>query len=274
MNRVQATVNKVLDQQKLQLAPSTYVARKNYLLHLATHAEQSQIDEPCQELYDSYIARASTPELRFQLLHAVRLVDKEAGSKAFTPEGKLYNEPEFPPPDESEKIFQSISFPIADGSVDTGHLIHRAESEMDYLQLSYSTRWQYMQAWRELYIFLYLREDTTFSRDNCNAFIEDTIRKHQFGLLHGWKRKIRRRATLVLLEVADTGNFKWKLFLSRKVCCAEESLEELRQQYLAFLRTQNLENRTIALYDYAFRSLVEGSNIGSVSKLATMKRCF
>ena len=91
MNRVQATVNKVLDQQKLQLAPSTYVARKNYLLHLATHAEQSQIDEPCQELYDSYIARASTPELRFQLLHAVRLVDKEAGSKAFTPEGKLYN---------------------------------------------------------------------------------------------------------------------------------------------------------------------------------------
>ena len=271
MNRVQATVNKVLDQQKLQLAPSTYVARKNYLLHLATHAEQSQIDEPCQELYDSYIARASTSELRFQLLHAVRLVDKEAGSKAFTPEGKLYNEPELPPPGESEKIFQSISFPIADGSIDTGHLIHRAECEMDYLQLSSSTRWQYMQAWRELYVFLYLRENTIFSRDNCNAFIEDTIRKHQAGLLHEWKRKIRRRATLVLLEVADTGTFKWKLFLSRKVCCDEESLEELRQKYLAFLRTQNLENRTIALYDYAFRSLVEGSNIGSVSEFATMK---
>ena len=155
MNRVQASVNIVLEQQKLQLAPSTYDARKNYLIHLATHAEQLEIDEPCQELYDSYVARASTPDLRFQLLHAVRLVDKEARSKAITPEGKLYNEPEFPPSDESEKIFQTISFPIADGSIDTGHLVYRAESEMNYLQLSFSTRWQYIQAWRELYIFLY-----------------------------------------------------------------------------------------------------------------------
>ncbi len=271
MNRIQVTVNKVLDRLKLQIAPSTYKVRKNYLVRLASHAESIGIAEPCQELFDSYVARASTPDLRFQLLHAVRLVDKETGSKAFTPEGKLYNEPEFPPPDESEKIFQSISFPIADGSIDTGHLVYRAESEMDYLQLSSSTRWQYMQAWRELYIFLYLRDNTTFSRINCNAFIEDANQKHHDGILHEWKRKIRRRATLVLLEVADTGTFNWKLFPSRKVCCDEESLEELRQQYLAFLRTQNLENKTIALYDYAFRNLVEGSNIGSVSEFATMK---
>ena len=128
-----------------------------------------------------------------------------------------------------------------------------------------------MQAWRELYVFLYLRENTIFSRDNCNAFIEDTIRKHQAGLLHEWKRKIRRRATLVLLlklliQAPLNGNC-----FSRKSMLPEESLEELRQKYLAFLRTQNLENRTIALYDYAFRSLVEGSNIGSVSEFATMK---
>ena len=271
MNRVQATVNKVLEQQKLQIAPSTYEVRKNYLVRLATHAEKVGIAEPCQDLFDSYVARASTPDLRFQLLHAVRLVDKEAGTKAFTPEGRLYNEPELPPHDDSEKAFQTMSFPIDDGSVDTGHLINRAESEMNYLQLSSSTRWQYMQAWRELYVFLYLRNSTAFSRISCNAFIEDANQKHQDGILHEWKRKIRRRATLILLEVADTGSFKWKLFLSKKVCCDEESLEELRQQYLAFLRTQNLENKTIALYDYAFRSLVEGLNIGSVSEITTMK---
>ena len=172
MNRLQTTISIVLEQQRLQLAPSTYDVRKNYLLRLAVHAEQSGIEEPCQELYDSYVARASTPDLRFQLLHAVRLVDKEAGSKAFTPEGRLYNEPAFPSPDESEKLFQSMTFPIPDGSIDTGYLIYRAESAMDYLQLSSSTRWQYMQAWRELYIFLYLREDTAFNRINFNAFIE------------------------------------------------------------------------------------------------------
>lgn len=267
MNELQKVVNAVLEQQKLQLAPSTYDVRKNYLKHLVDHGNILGISEPCQELYNSYISRATTSDLRFQLFHAVRLVDKEAGTKAFTPEGKLYNEPGLPSASAAEKVFQIISFPIADGGIDTGHLIRRAESEMVYLHLSASTNWQYMQAWRELYTFLYLRGDTTFSRNSCDAFIEDTNQKHQDGSLHEWKRKIRRRSVYILLEVADTGRFEWKLFLTRKVCCSEDTLEELRQQYNAFLRTQNLENKTITLYDYAFRCLIEGLDVNNVSEL-------
>ena len=271
MNKLQKTVGAVLEQQKQQLAPSTYDVRKNYLDHLLAHAEIMGISEPCQQLFDSYVSRAVTPDLRFQLFHAVRLVDKEAGTKAFTPEGKLYNEPEIPSASESEKIFQNKTFPVADGSIDTGHLIRRAESEMEYLHLSASTCWQYMQAWRELYIFLYLHGGTEFNRTSCNAFMKEATQKHQEGILHEWKRKIRRRATLILLEVAESGCFKWKLFISRKVCCSEETLEELRQQYIAFLRTQNLENKTISLYDYAFRSLIEGLGVGAVSDLNSLK---
>lgn len=271
MNKLQTIVNRVLAQQKTLLAPSTYEIRRRYLNRLISHAEEIGISEPCQELYDSYVARATTPDLRFQLFHTIRVVDKEAGTKAFTPEGKLYNEPAIPSAGESEKAFSHISFPVVDGSIDTGHLIRRAENEMDHLRLSASTRWQYMQAWRELYIFLYLQGDTDFTRARCNAFVEDTTRKHENGILHEWKRKIRRRAVCVLIEVADTGSFKWKLFLSRQVCCAEHTLEELRQQYLAFLRTQNLENRTIDLYDYSFRSMIEGLGIGTVSDLGTLK---
>ena len=33
MNKVKATVNIVLEKQKLKLAPSTFATRKNYLLH-------------------------------------------------------------------------------------------------------------------------------------------------------------------------------------------------------------------------------------------------
>ncbi len=98
-----------------------------------------------------------------------------------------------------------------------GHLIRRAESEMTYLHLSASTRWQYMQAWRELYTFLYLSRSTVFTRESCNAFVEDTTQKHLDGSLTEWKRKIRRRSLVcVLLEVADTGCFQWKLFLSKE----------------------------------------------------------
>lgn len=152
-----------------------------------------------------------------------------------------------------------------------GHLIRRAESEMAYLHLSASTRWQYMQAWRELYTFLYLSRSTVFTRESCNAFVEDTTQKHLDGSLNEWKRKIRRRSVCVLLEVADTGCFQWKLFLSKKTCCSDDTLEALRQQYLTFLRTRNFEKKTIVLYDYAFRSFIEGTGVTDVSGLRKLQ---
>ena len=270
MSKVQTIVNIILEQQKQLLAPSTYEARKNYLKDLISHADAKGITDPCQELYDSYVVRATTPDLRFQLFHAIRLVDKEAGTKALTPKGKLYNEPEIPPVDEVEKLFCTVNYPISDKTIDTGCLIRRAEQEMKYLQLSSSTSWQYMQAWREMYTFLYLQGDTMFARGMCIDFIEDANKKYLEGVLHEWKRKIRRRAALVLIEVADTGHFKWKMFTSRKVCCQEETLEDLRQQYSAFLQTQNLENKTISLYDYSFRIMMEGLGIKNVSDLGSL----
>lgn len=271
MNQLKEVVNAVLEQQKLQLAPSTYDARKNYLKHLVEHGDYLGIQVPCQKLYDSYVARAVTPDLRFQLLHAVRLVDREAGTKALTPEGKLYNEPKLPSASESEEVFRNIAFPVDDCRIDTGHLIRRAESEMAYLHLSSSTRWQYMQAWRELYTFLYLSRSTVFMRESCNAFVEDNTQKHEDGSLNEWKRKIRRRSVCVLLEVADTGCFQWKLFLSKKICCSDDTMESLRQQYLTFLQTKNFEKKTIALYDYAFRSFIKGAGITDVSGLRELQ---
>ena len=73
MNTLRTTVGIVLEQQKKLLAPSTYDARKNYLKHLISYAEEMGITDPCQELYDSFVARAATPSLRFQLFHAGRL---------------------------------------------------------------------------------------------------------------------------------------------------------------------------------------------------------
>lgn len=271
MNQLKEVVNAVLEQQKSQLAPSTYDARKNYLKHLAEYGDYMGISVPCQELYDAYISRAVTPDLRFQLLHAVRLIDKEARTKALTPEGKLYNEPKLPSFSEADEVLRNAAFPINDSRIDTGYLIRRAESEMTYLHLSASTRWQYMQAWRELYTFLYLSQSTVFTRESCNAFVEDTAQKHQNGSLNEWKRKIRRRSVFVLLEVADTGRFQWKRFISKKTCCSDDTLETLRQQYLTFLQTRNFEKKTIALYDYAFRYFIKGTEITDVSSLRELQ---
>ena len=110
MNNLQKAIGAVLEQQKQRLAPTTYDVRKNYLKHLLTYAEAMGISEPCQQLFDSYVSRAATPDLHFQLIHAVRLVDKEAGTKAFTPEGKLYNEPEIPSVSDQKRYFETKHF--------------------------------------------------------------------------------------------------------------------------------------------------------------------
>ena len=59
-------------------------------------------------------------------------------------EGKLYNEPEILSADEAEKLFGIIGDPMSNNIIDTGCLIRRTEQEMQYLQLSTSTAWQYM----------------------------------------------------------------------------------------------------------------------------------
>lgn len=74
MSKVQTIVNIILEQQKHLLAPSTYEARKNYLKDLISHADAKGITDPCQELYDSYVVRATTPDLRFQLLYCFLIV--------------------------------------------------------------------------------------------------------------------------------------------------------------------------------------------------------
>ena len=272
MNTIHTVVETVLAKQRSHLKQSTYEARKNYIIRLAEHGEKIGIKEPCQELYDSYVtSRSLTTELHFQLYHAVRLVDAEAATKAFTPEGKLYNEPMLPSMDDSDAVFKEISFPLEDGILDTGHLILRAKKEMEYLQLSLSTNWQYLQAWRELYISLYIKGDTIFTHDAVTDFINTSTQQLHAGKLQVWKWKIRRRSACILLEVASTGKFNWKLFRSYQAHCPDDTLDELRLQYMTFLQTRNLEKNTLALHDYSLRCLIEGIGIRSVSELSDLK---
>ena len=270
MNRLHEVVNIVLAREQGRLKPSTYEVRKNYLLHLAEHGDCIGITVPCQGLFDSFVSRATTPDLRFQLYHAVRLIDAEAGTLAYTPEGKLYNEPALPTMAEADAFLKDIVFPIEDGAIDLGCLIRRAEKEMEYLQLTPSSNGQYMKAWRELYCSLYVSGNTIFTRKAVTGFVSEAIRQNECKNLHMWKLKIRRRSVNVLLEVAASGHFEWKLFLSKQIHCGDESLEALRRQYKSFLKSKNLENSTIGLYDYSFRLLMEEVGILSMVGLGAL----
>lgn len=51
MNQLKEVVNAVLEQQKLQLAPSTYDARKNYLKHLVEYKKLESMYMVCSKLF-------------------------------------------------------------------------------------------------------------------------------------------------------------------------------------------------------------------------------
>lgn len=69
MNQLKEVVNAVLEQQKLQLAPSTYDARKNYLKHLVEYGDYLGIQVPCQELYVLTLQKSYTKGLLTLLTH-------------------------------------------------------------------------------------------------------------------------------------------------------------------------------------------------------------
>lgn len=271
MNNLKAIVDAVIIRQKAELSPSTFDVRRRYLIHLVEHAENIGIETPCQALYDSYVSRSNTPDTRFQLFHAVRLVDKAADTRAFTPEGSLYNEPELPSEDAAISAFAEISFPLKDGSIDTGYLIRLSAIKMKYLCHSESTFGQYIKAWREFYCYLYaVIRDTVFSRKNADKFLRTRDDKLKSGTIKKWKWKIYRRSILVLLEVANTGKFEWKMFRSNQVRCKDDTIEELRLHYLSYLKTMNLENNTIDLHDYVFRNIIEELAVSDVHELETI----
>jgi integrase len=84
-----------------------------------------------------------------------------------------------------------------------------------------------------------------------------------------WKWKINRKAAHVLIEVANTGRFLWKM-INRDVSCNSLKTESIRSQYLESLEQRNLSKSTIDLYDYVFRKTVEFAKIETPKDLQSL----
>ena len=68
MNKLREVVDHVISSERDKLKPSTFEVRKGYLARLIKHADSIGMTVPCQELYDSFVSRANTPDLRFQII--------------------------------------------------------------------------------------------------------------------------------------------------------------------------------------------------------------
>lgn len=267
MNKLEDVARRVLEEEKARgcLAEATLEALRRYVNQMLALAESAGFIEPCQELYDAFAAddRGSV-ERRSMHVHVNKLVDAVAGTRAVNPGGMFYNEPDAPTAEEVEAAFGEAGLPV--GDVDVLVVAARADAEMAGFGLTQSTMGQYRHAWRELAVYLQVKSGSTlYDEAGAKAFADEA--RNDLGL-PGWRRKIRRKAVTVLVEVAMTGTCEWRI--EREVPHAPtEELEALRADYTSFLRARNLATSTIGLQDWGLRRMLEFSGASTLDDVAS-----
>ena len=269
MNNLERSIKTVLQQLKSKLAAETWESRRRYYNQMTRLANSLGIKEPCQDLYDAYIADDGCSDERRELhTRCVRLLDAASGTGAKDKNGVLFNEPALPGKTETQEYFNGKQFPLAE-RVRIDHLIVKADMEMQYLNLTESTIGQYRHAWVDIRRHMQRNDSTDYDEQLLKRYVEEIGFQRNNGSMKEWKWKINRKAAIVLIEVANTGQFKWKK-IGKDTSCANKEIEAIRQQYVESLRHRNLSRKTIALYDYAFRKLMELAGAETANDLSSL----
>jgi len=269
MTKLEATINTVLQQLQPQLADSTFKSRQHYFNQMLRFANLRNITEPCQELYDGFIADDhGSDERRSIHVRCVKLVDACAATNAKDMRGILFNDPLLPSKKQTLEYFHNTKYPIGkERSID--YLIVKAGIEMQPLKLSHSTMGQYQHAWMEIRRYFYDAGYTNYDETFIQEFICEINSKRDHGTMKEWKWKMNRKAAHVLMEVANTGCFQWGM-LNGRTDCENFEMKTIRWQYLDSLQERNLTKSTISLHDYVFRNAMEAATIKTPKELQTL----
>lgn len=267
MNKLEDVARQVLERERARgcLAETTMDSLKRYVDQMLALAESAGFAEPCQDLYDAFAAddRGST-ERRSMHVHVNKLVDAVAGTRAVNPGGMFYNEPDMPTAEEVEAAFGKAG--LAGEGAGVLAVVARADAEMARFGLTQSTMGQYRHAWRELAAYLQVKNGSLpYDEAGIWAFADEARKDPR---LPEWRRKIRRKASAVLVEVALTGTCEWRLEREGPRAPTEE-LEVLRADYIGFLRARNLAATTIGLQDWGLRRMLEFSGATTLDDVAS-----
>lgn len=270
MNKLEMAVEQVLKEIKPQHTARTFKARKGTLHRLLRFARKNNYEEPCQELYDAFTADdKGSRDVRFALNHAVRLVDKVAGTMAKDRNGRRYNEPPLPTVAETTAYFQDRVFSVSPDA-EISYLIVRSEEILRSYNLSASTIGQYRHAWLEIRQYCLDHGSKAYQQGMLLQYIQEITKAYENGNTKYWKWKIRRKAATVLIEVAETGSFCWKSLPYHDLSCGDAKLDEIRDHFVCTLQQRNLEPSYISLCEYVFRYSLKYADIQAYEPLTKL----
>lgn len=138
-----------------------------------------------------------------------------------------------------------------------GEVIAQADAAVTGLGHAPSTLWQYRWAWSQVEMFCSRWEVAEFTDEVVASFLDSVADDHREGRIKEWKRKLLRRAVLVLSEVASTGTYAWKVF---RAAPANDGLDPafrpVQEEFEQWLTGQGLAPATTALYATVSRKVL------------------
>lgn len=138
-----------------------------------------------------------------------------------------------------------------------GEVIVRAGAAVSALGHADSTLWQYRWAWSRFESYCSGEGVDELTDDVVVSFVQFVTSEHREGRLKEWKRKLLRKAVLVLAEVAATGTYQWKLSRSVHPNDALSAVfRPVQEEFEAWLGRQSLAVATRELYATVSRTVL------------------
>src|SRR5674476_163792 len=142
-------------------------------------------------------------------------------------------------------------------NISIGELILQADAAISGLGHAPSTRWQYRWAWSQFELFCSERAVAALTDEVVASFLQVVAAEHRGGRMKEWKRKLLRKSTLVLVEVARTGSYRWALSRQTHPNDALEAVfRPVQEQYEKWLESQRLAVATRELYATVSRTIL------------------
>jgi integrase len=133
--------------------------------------------------------------------------------------------------------------------VSIGKVISLADAAVSGLGHAPSTLWQYRWAWSQIERFCAREGVGELTAEVVASFLRFVAAEHREGRIKEWKRKLLRKAVLVLSEVARTGTYTWTV--SRQTHPNDglsPGFRPVQEQFEAWLTGQGLAAATAGLY--------------------------